>query len=57
MPNNISNTKSVIKSITKSIAFEKSTVNYDFTITATKKNSRPFQTRAKMANYKKLLVK
>ena len=42
MPSDISNTKSVAKSITKSIASKKLTTSYNSAAIATGENGRPF---------------
>jgi hypothetical protein len=42
MPSNISNTKSVAKSITKSIASKKLTISYNSIAAATRKDGRLF---------------
>ena len=55
-PSNISDTKSVAESIAKSVASKKLTASYDSTAAATREDGRLFQTRTKIARYKKLPV-
>jgi len=42
MPSNISDTKSVAKSVTKSVASKKLTASYNSAVAATREDGRPF---------------
>ena len=56
MPNDVSNSESVTKSVAKSFTFKKSTASYNSAVAVIGKDGCPFWIKAEMASHKKLLV-